>query len=69
MHTVIGRELTIMGSHGMSAVHYPEMLSEIAAGRLRPDLLVERTITLDEVPTALEQLGTNPMPGITIIKP
>jgi hypothetical protein len=31
--------------------------------------LVERTITLDEVPDALAQLGTNPLPGITIIKP
>jgi alcohol dehydrogenase len=69
MHTVIGRELTIMGSHGMSAAHYPEMLAEIASGVLRPDTLVERTITLDEVPDALAQLGTNPLPGITIIKP
>jgi threonine dehydrogenase-like Zn-dependent dehydrogenase len=53
----------------MSAAHYPEMLAEIASGVLRPDTLVERTITLDEVPDALAQLGTNPLPGITIIKP
>jgi alcohol dehydrogenase len=69
MHTVIGRELSIMGSHGMSAAHYPEMLAEIANGVLRPDTLVERTISLDEVPDALAGLGTNPLPGITIIKP
>jgi alcohol dehydrogenase len=69
MHTVIGRELTILGSHGMSAAHYPEMLSEIASGKLRPDTLVERMITLEQVPGALEQLGSNPVPGITIIKP
>jgi alcohol dehydrogenase len=69
MHTVIGRELTIMGSHGMSAAHYPQMLSEIADGTLRPDTLVERTITLEQVPEALAGLGSNPLPGITIIKP
>ena len=45
------------------------MLAEIATGALRPDTLVERTITLDEVPDALAQLGANPLPGITIIKP
>ena len=58
-----------MGSHGMSAAHYPEMLDEIATGKLRPDTLVERTITLEQVPDALAGLGSNPLPGITIIKP
>jgi alcohol dehydrogenase len=69
MHTVIGRELTIMGSHGMSAAQYPQMLSEIADGTLRPDTLVERTISLADVPEALAVIGANPLPGITIIKP
>jgi hypothetical protein len=45
------------------------MLSEIANGTLRPDTLVERTITLEQVPEALAGLGSNPLPGITIIKP
>jgi alcohol dehydrogenase len=45
------------------------MLSEIADGILRPDTLVERTISLEEVPDALAGLGSNPLPGITIIKP
>jgi alcohol dehydrogenase len=69
MHTVISRELSIMGSHGMSAAHYPQMLSEIADGTLRPDTLVERTITLEQAPAALAGLESNPLPGITIIKP
>jgi alcohol dehydrogenase len=69
MHTVISRELTIMGSHGMSAAHYPQMLSEIADGTLRPDTLVERTITLEQAPDALAGLSSNPLPGITVIKP
>jgi len=69
MHLVIGRELTVMGSHGMSAATYPDMLADISSGKLRPDTLVERLITLEEVPAALEQMGTNPLPGITVIKP
>jgi len=69
MHIVIGRELSIMGSHGMAAASYPEMFADITSGQLRPDTLVERMISLDEVPAALEQLGKNPLPGITIIKP
>ena len=69
MHVVIGRELTILGSHGMAAASYPEMFADITSGRLRPDTLVERMISLDEVPDALDQLGKKPLPGITIIKP
>lgn len=69
MHVVIGRELTIMGSHGMAAASYPEMFDDITSGRLRPDTLVERMIGLEDVPDALDQLGKKPLPGITIIKP
>ena len=58
-----------MGSHGMSAAHYPQMLSEIEDGILRPDTLVERTISLEDAPEGLAGLGSNQLPGITIIKP
>ncbi|MSW38142.1 MAG: alcohol dehydrogenase catalytic domain-containing protein [Actinobacteria bacterium] len=67
MHLVIGRELTIHGSHGMAAVDYPDMLAQISKGYLRPELLVDRIISLANVPEALANLGTNP--GITIIHP
>ena len=67
MHTVIARELQVLGSHGMSAATYPDMLADISSGLLRPDTLIERTITLEQVPEALKNIGT--FPGITVITP
>jgi len=52
MHTVISRELEVLGSHGLAAHDYPELLDLVSSGRLRPDHLVTRTISLDEVPAA-----------------
>ena len=67
MHTVIARELQVLGSHGMSAATYPDMLADISSGLLRPDSLIERSIKLEDVPNALKNIGS--IPGITIIKP
>ena len=36
MERVIARELQVLGSHGMAAHAYPELLGLIAAGRLDP---------------------------------
>ena len=57
MDRVVAWELEILGSHGMAAHEYPEMLVRIAEGRLRPDRLVGRTISLDETPAALAAMG------------
>lgn len=69
MGRVIGWELEILGSHGMAAADYGPMLDLVAAGRLRPDALVTRTIGLDEVPAALVAMGDAPPTGITVITP
>jgi alcohol dehydrogenase len=69
MHLVIGRELQVLGSHGMAAATYPDMLDDIITGRLRPDLLIERVISLEEVPAALAELSNGSAPGVTIIRP
>lgn len=69
MHLVIAYELTIHGSHGMAAADYPAMLADIAEGRLRPELLIERVIGLEDVPAALAEMGDNPTPGVTVIRP
>lgn len=70
MHTVISRELEVLGSHGLAAHDYPELLALVTSGRLRPDLLVARTITLDEVPEAFGLIGTPDQPaGMTLIHP
>lgn len=69
MHLVIGRELSVFGSHGMAARHYPQMLADIAAGRLSPELLIVREITLDDAPGALAAMTAGSEPGLTIIRP
>jgi D-arabinose 1-dehydrogenase-like Zn-dependent alcohol dehydrogenase len=65
----IALELELLGSHGMAAHTYPEMLELVRAGVLRPDLLVTSTITLDAVPDALAAMGTAPGAGVTVIEP
>jgi alcohol dehydrogenase len=69
LHLLIGRELTIVGSHGMAAHAYPRMLAMIADGRLDPARLVTRTIGLDAVPEALMTMDSAPHPGVTVILP
>ena len=48
MDRVIAWELDVLGSHGMAAADYPAMLAMITAGDLRPQLLVERAVGLEE---------------------
>ena len=65
MERVISLELELLGSHGMAAHAYPELLALVAAGRLRPDLLVTRVVGLDDAAKALEQVGRTP--GVTVL--
>lgn len=68
MHLVIGRELQVLGSHGMSARDYPAMLEMIAAGTLTPQRLVTETIDLTAAAAALAGLGAATTPGVSVIK-
>ena len=65
MDRVVALELSLLGSHGMPAHAYPELLGLVAAGRLRPDLLVTREIGLDDAAQALADVGR--APGIAVI--
>ncbi|MEU2350143.1 zinc-dependent alcohol dehydrogenase family protein [Modestobacter sp. NPDC049651] len=65
MELVIARELQLLGSHGMAAADYPAMLSLIAAGRLRPELLVTRQLGLADAGPALAAVGRTP--GIAVV--
>src|SRR5215212_5999676 len=57
MDLVIGRELELLGSHGMAAAAYPEMLALVEAGQLRAGGLVPRGVRLGQVPGAVGALG------------
>ncbi|TNM29847.1 zinc-dependent alcohol dehydrogenase family protein [Streptomyces sedi] len=69
MDRVVALELAVVGSHGMAAHAYPEMLRQIEVGTLRPESLVRATIPLDDAPAALTALSTGSSPGITVITP
>ena len=65
MDRVVALELELRGSHGMAASAYPELLGLVAAGRLRPGLLVTRELGLDEAGAALAEVGRSP--GIAVV--
>lgn len=67
MDRVIADELEILGSHGMQAHRYAELLAMINAGELRPDLLVGKTISLEDVLVELPGMNDFPGTGVTII--
>jgi alcohol dehydrogenase len=69
MHLVIGRELSVFGSHGMAAAHYPRLLDDVARGVLAPQELIVREIPLDDAPEALAAMSWGTDPGVTIIRP
>jgi D-arabinose 1-dehydrogenase-like Zn-dependent alcohol dehydrogenase len=69
MGRVLALELELLGSHGMAAHAYPEMMRQVAAGALRPDLLVGSVIGLEQAPAALAALSEGSPAGITVIVP
>ena len=67
MDKVLANELEIIGSHGMQAFKYPEMLEMIINGKLNPKKLIERTITLEESTSALPKMDRFENKGILVI--
>lgn len=65
----VARELEIVGTHGMAAHDYPEMLARVESGEFDLDRLIRRRISLDEAPNALAELDTALVDGITLIDP
>lgn len=67
MDRVIANELEIIGSHGMQAFRYDAMLSMIATGKLAPEKLLGREISLEESIDALISMEHNATPGVTVV--
>lgn len=67
MDRVIADELEILGSHGMQAHRYGELLAMIRAGELRPDRLVGETISLEESVDRLPAMKSFRGTGATVI--
>jgi alcohol dehydrogenase len=69
MDRVIAWELDQLGSHGMAAADYPDMLRLIERGSLEPQRLIERSISLQEAAALLPDFDRAPVAGITVIDP
>jgi alcohol dehydrogenase len=66
MHLVIGGELEVLGSHGMSPRSYPGLLQLVASGAVRPGELVTRRLTLEQAGPALARMQAS---GISVVLP
>lgn len=67
MGKVLANELELLGSHGMQAHRYAEMLRMIDAGNLAPERLVGKTISLEESIPALMSMNDFDTTGVTVI--
>ncbi|WP_323794360.1 alcohol dehydrogenase catalytic domain-containing protein [Nocardioides sp.] len=71
MGRVVGLELQLLGSHGMAASDYPELLGLVADGTLAPDRLLRDRIGLGEAGARLARLAETGAAagGVTVIRP
>ncbi|WP_081194991.1 zinc-dependent alcohol dehydrogenase family protein [Halomonas sp. BC1] len=67
MSKVIANELEILGSHGMQAHRYDAMLAMIQSGKLAPEKLIGRRITLEESVQALINMDKFEGAGVTVV--
>jgi alcohol dehydrogenase len=64
MDQIVANELEILGSHGMQAYRYPAMMEMIHSGKLSPEKLVGKTITLED--SLKELVNMNNFEGIGV---
>ena len=67
MSKVIAHELEILGSHGMQAHRYDALFAMIEAGKLAPEKLIRRTITLEQSIDALVNMDKFEVAGVTVV--
>ncbi len=67
MSRIIAFELEILGSHGMQAHRYDAMMAMILAGKLKPELLVGKEISLEQSIDALMAMDRFQGAGTTVV--
>ncbi|MEE9416005.1 MAG: alcohol dehydrogenase catalytic domain-containing protein [Acidimicrobiales bacterium] len=67
MNLVIANELELLGTHGMASHRYAELFEMMGRYDLDLSLLVERVISLDEVPGVLAALRDRQPGGVAVI--
>jgi alcohol dehydrogenase len=67
MDKVVGRELEILGSHGIQAHRYPALFAMIISGALDPAALVGERISLTQGARELTEMDSFKNIGVTVI--
>ena len=67
MDRVIANELEIIGSHGMQAHRFEELFAMIGEGKLKPELLVGKSISLEDAVVELPRMNRFLTTGVTVI--
>ncbi len=67
MDKIIANELEILGSPGMQAYNYWALLEMIQGGKLQPEKLIQKTISLDESLEELINMDRFRNTGVTVI--
>ena len=67
MDIVVANELEIIGSHGMQAYRYPQMMEMIRVGKLSPEKLIGNLISLEQSIEALMNMDKFETTGVSII--
>lgn len=67
MSKVIAHELEILGSHGMQAHRYGAMMAMLQTGKLAPEKLIGKTISLEQSIAALMGMDKFEATGVTVI--
>lgn len=67
MARVVGRELEIVGSHGLAASDMPAVLQMVSSGKLQPSRLVGQEVDLEGGAQAIMDMDHSSPTGITMI--
>lgn len=65
--SIVQRELSILGSLGMQAWRFPDLLRMVENGSLTPGRLVTRTVDVHEAGTVIESMGEYKTTGVTVL--
>ena len=69
MNQVIAKELELYGSHGIQAYRYDAIWEMIKTGKLKPEMLIGKKMSLEAAIPALMAMDRYENQGITIIDP
>ncbi len=67
MDNVVAHELEIIGSHGMQSFRYNAVFKMIKSGKVQPELMLGKTISLEEAPEHLANMNKFENLGVTVI--